>query len=140
MVGDGNPDRYAEEIQKSGLEGQVSYLGYLSDKNKINQWLDELDFYVQPSLSEGLPRATIEAMSRGCPIVASNVCGMVDILSDKYLIRPKDYKALAAKIAKMSATAEMIEAAKANFEKAREYAEDIRDRKLDEFFHKITNK
>ncbi len=138
IVGDGNAERYYPALKQLGLGDKVRFLGYMSDKNQINSWLDDLDFYVQPSLSEGLPRATIEAMSRGCPVVASNVCGMVDLLSEKYLIKPKDYKALAEIIKKMSDEQEMLLAAQTNFQKASEYAEDIRDKKLDAFFTAIT--
>lgn len=138
IVGDGNAQRYYPALKQYGLEDKVSFLGYMSDKNKINSWLDNLDFYVQPSLSEGLPRATIEAMSRGCPVVASNVCGMVDLLSEEYLIKPKDHNSLADKVKKMSDVQEMLLAARRNFEKASEYAEDIRDKKLDAFFTAIT--
>ena len=118
----------------------MSFLGYISDKNQLNEWLDGLDIYVQPSLSEGLPRATIEAMSRGCPVIATNVCGMIDILEEEYLIKPKDYKALADKVRWLSKPAEMLRAAKTNYSKASEYEEDIRDKKLDDFFFSITNK
>lgn len=138
VVGDGDPSRYDAVLTQLGLKEKVGFLGYLSDKNKINEWLDSLDLYVQPSLSEGLPRATIEAMSRGCPVIASNVCGMVDILKPDYLIKPKDYRDMAIKIEWLTSQDEMLKAAKVNFAKAAEYAEDIRDRKLDDFFQSIT--
>lgn len=137
VVGDGITKRYENAIGNLSSCNQVSFLGYMSDKEKINEWLDQLDFYVQPSLSEGLSRATIEAMSRGCAVIASNVCGMIDLLDKNHLIQPKDYRTLAEKIRKMSNTEDMMKAARVNFEKAAEYAEDIRDRKLDDFFQRI---
>ncbi len=137
VVGDGITKRYESAISNLSSENQVSFLGYMSDKETINEWLDQLDFYVQPSLSEGLSRATIEAMSRGCTVIASNVCGMIDLLDKDYLIQPKDYHTLAEKIRRMSNIEEMMNAARTNFEKAAEYAEDIRDKKLDGFFQNI---
>ncbi len=140
VVGEGTPNRYSDMINRYNLKDSVSFLGYISDKNKINEWLDRLDIYVQPSLSEGLPRATIEAMSRGCPVIATNVCGMIDILEDDYLIKPKDFRTLADKIKWISKPEEMLKAAKVNYSKASEYAEEIRDKKLDDFFYSITDK
>lgn len=138
VVGEGNPARYQNEINKLRLANQIKFLGYISDRVKLNAWLDDIDIYVQPSLSEGLPRATIEAMSRGCPVVASNVCGLIDLLPDDYLINPKDYRTLAEKIKCLSNPGLMKKAAEQNYYKALEFRDDIRDKKLDDFFMKIT--
>lgn len=137
VVGDGLTERYNEAIGKLQSKEQVSFLGYISDKEKINEWLDQLDFYVQPSLSEGLSRATIEAMSRGCVVIASKVCGMIDLLPQDYLITPRDYESLAKIIKESSNELEMLRVAETNYNKSLEYREDIRDKKLDEFFSSI---
>lgn len=139
VVGDGDSTRYSDILSKYNLKERVRFLGYYSEKSKINEWLDELDIYVQPSLSEGLPRATIEAMSRGIPVVASNVCGMIDILSEEYLIKPKDDWALAEKIRSFVEPGAMERASKVNFAKASEYEETIRDEKLDAFYRNIVD-
>lgn len=137
IVGEGDPARYQKEICKLKLENQVQFLGYISDREKIYAWLDDIDIYVQPSLSEGLPRATIEAMSRGCPVIASNVCGLIDLLPNDYLISPKDYRTLSEKIIWLSKPEQMKKAAEQNYYKSLEFTEDIRDKKLDDFFMKI---
>lgn len=138
IVGEGNPARYQKEINKLSLGNQVHFLGYISDREKMNAWLDDIDIYVQPSLSEGLPRATIEAMSRGCPVIASNVCGLIDLLPNDYLIKPKDYRTLAEKIKWLSNPEQMKKAAEQNYYKSLEFTEDTRDKKLDEFFLSMT--
>lgn len=138
IIGEGNPARYQKEINKLSQGNQVYFLGYLSDREQINAWLDDIDIYAQPSLSEGLPRATIEAMSRGCPVIASSVCGLIDLLPDDYLINPKDYRTLAEKIKWLSNSEQMKKVAEQNYYKALEFREDIRDKKFDEFFKKIT--
>lgn len=137
IVGEGNPARYQKKICMLKLENQVKFLGYISDREKLNAWLDDIDIYVQPSLSEGLPRATIEAMSRGCPVIASNVCGLIDLLPNDYLISPKDYRTLSEKIIWLSKPEQMKKAAEQNYYKSLEFTEDIRDKKLDDFFMKI---
>lgn len=140
VVGDGLTERYNAAISNLDAREQVSFLGYYSDKDKINAWLDQLDFYVQPSLSEGLSRATIEAMSRGCVVIASRVCGMIDLLPQEYLIQPKDYQRLAELIKQSSNENSMHLAAEANFQKSMEYREEVRDKKMNNFFSSITNK
>lgn len=137
IVGEGPTERYDSLIEGLNEKSEVHFLGYISDKQKIIDWLDQIDIYVQPSLSEGLPRATIEAMSRGCPVVASNVCGMVDILSEDYLISPNDFESFAKKIKRISTPVEMERAARANFSTASNYSEEIRDKKMDAFYQRI---
>lgn len=62
--------------------------------NQVIDWLDKLDLYLQPSYAEGLPRALIEAMSRGLPCVASSVGGIPELLGSAFLINPGDIASL----------------------------------------------
>ena len=55
---------------------------------KIFKMLHKTDVYIQPSYSEGLPRATIEAMSQGTPVVATNLPGFQEILDPLVLFSP----------------------------------------------------
>ena len=54
-----------------------------------------MDIYIQPSLTEGLPRALLEAMGRGCPAIASQVGGISELLEASCLHRPGDAEGLA---------------------------------------------
>jgi glycosyltransferase involved in cell wall biosynthesis len=68
------------------------------------------DIFVLPSTSEGLPMALLEAMSYGLAIVATEVGGVPDILSDEQealLVPPDDPEALAAAIARLAADEEL---------------------------------
>lgn len=73
------------------------FTGALTQK-KVQELLDEVDLYVQPSNQEGLPRATIEAMSRGLPCVVSNAGGLPEIINQKYVHNVDDFTAMAEKI------------------------------------------
>ena len=53
-------------------------------KDEVLALLDNSDLYLQASRSEGLPRSVIEAMSRGVPVVCSNLPGLKGIVDDQF--------------------------------------------------------
>jgi len=62
-----------------GVATQLHLLGLRAD---IPNLLAGADAFVMPSLSEGLPLALLEAMFAGCPIVASDVGEVRNVLAD----------------------------------------------------------
>ena len=90
--------QYLDMAKEMGLEKNIFFDGSLAGGAAVYQWLDNLDIYIQPSKTEGLPRALVEAMSRGLPIVASSVGGIPELVESKYLIQSDDYLNLAEKI------------------------------------------
>ena len=84
-----------------GLSGSVHWAGI---RDAGWQILNAADIYVQPSRSEGLPLAIMEAMSLELPVVASRVGGVPEIVVDGktgYLFSPEDIPGFAAAISKM---------------------------------------
>ena len=63
-------DDLRARAREQGLEDRVHLLGLRSDVPAV---LAAADVFIQPSLSEGLPLALLEAMFAGCPIVATDV-------------------------------------------------------------------
>lgn len=61
-------------------EGRVIFTGFRNDVENI---LNALNLYVQPSLSEGHPLAVLEAMSLGIPVIASAVGGIPEIFEQE---------------------------------------------------------
>ena len=53
-------------------------------KDEVIALLDNSDLYIQASRSEGLPRSIIEAMSRGLPVVCSNLPGIRGIVDEQF--------------------------------------------------------
>ena len=81
-----------------GIDDHVAFLGVRRDMHEL---LRAFDLYVLPSLSEGMPLALLEAMAAGCPVVATKVGGVPDVIADGYngmLVEPRDKDALAKAI------------------------------------------
>jgi glycosyltransferase involved in cell wall biosynthesis len=74
---------------------RIVYHGPITDNAGIMAILDETDFLVCPSWSEGMPNVILEAMARSCAIVASDV-GVSDMVDEKngFLIQPGNTEAL----------------------------------------------
>jgi len=86
IAGGGDQTRLRRLARVCGIGDRVMFLGALSHHD-IMGFYDELDLYVQPSRSEGLPRALMEAMSRGCPAVGSSTGGIPELLDQEATFR-----------------------------------------------------
>lgn len=58
--------------------------------DKIFEWLDTIDIYIQPSYQEGLCRSVVEAMSRACPVICSDACGERELANEKFIFKRGD--------------------------------------------------
>ncbi len=84
-----------------GIENRLIYAGY---QKNINQFLNEIDLFVLPSLSEAFPRSVIEAMGAGKPVIVNDVGGCSEAVEDKvsgFVVPARDSKALAHAIHKL---------------------------------------
>ena len=101
VLGAGNLAVWRQEAATVGVADAVHLDGYLPGGAPVMEWLDSLDFYIQPSLTEGLPRALIEAMSRGLPALGSRCGGIPELLPAECMHAPGDYRKLAQDIRRM---------------------------------------
>lgn len=135
VLGAGAPARWQRLAEASGLADRVHFDGVLRSGEPVNRWLDEIDLYIQPSFQEGLPRGTIEAMSRGCPALASTAGGLPELLEPGCLHRPGDAERLGRLIAHAAANrAWQAAQARRNFDVARRYSKPVLDRVRSEFW------
>lgn len=99
IIGDGPQKKELEQQSTSlGLHRHVLFLGEL---DTIHLFLKVFDIFVLPSLSEGMPVCLLEAMASGCPIVATNVGGIPEMIENGkngLLVRPADSNALSSAI------------------------------------------
>ncbi len=140
IVGNGPKDEWMALVERLNLQQNVRFLGTLSPGDEISSWLDRCHLYIQPSYTEGLPRAVIEAMSRGCSVVASDVGGIPELLSPDVLVSPKDHKKLAEKIYFLYSNKQtLLEQAKNNFYTAKKYEKPILDARRQRFWKKFAD-
>ena len=80
LVGNGELQAHImTQAQQLALADKIHFLGWRHD---IPQLLSALDLFVLPSIKEGFPFAILEAMATGLPIVATDVGGIAEVISD----------------------------------------------------------
>jgi glycosyltransferase involved in cell wall biosynthesis len=141
ILGAGDPSRWAQLAAAAGLRERVHFDGVLPAGDAVNRWLDELDLYIQPSFQEGLPRGTLEAMSRGCPALSSTAGGLPELLEPDSLHRPGDAERLGALVVHAAADRDwQLTQAERNFDVARRYSKPELDRVRSEFWRDFVRK
>jgi glycosyltransferase involved in cell wall biosynthesis len=80
LVGGGEGRARCErQVAELGLADEVRFLGYRDD---IPALLERSNIAVLTSLKEGIPRAALEAMASGLPMVATRVTGTREVVRD----------------------------------------------------------
>lgn len=89
-----------------GLERHVTFLGARTDVPRL---MRASDFFVFPSLFEGLGVALLEACAAGCTCVASDLPALREVLEDGRsgrLVAPRDSQSIACAIVELATTPE----------------------------------
>lgn len=96
--------RYLKQIRAMGLRRNVTLTGLVPPR-QVMAWMREMDIFALPSLHEGSPCALMEAMGCGLAVVATNVGGIPDLVTDGVngsLVEPGDSETLAEKLISLS--------------------------------------
>lgn len=91
-------------IRKYGLQGRVKLLGHIGQRAQLAQLYRGATAYIHPAHYEGLPTVLLEAMACARPVVATAVCGALDVIEDGHnglLVPPKAPQALASAMARI---------------------------------------
>lgn len=82
ICGDGECRNDLEALARNhGIENQVRFLGHRLDVPEI---IATFDVYCLPSFYEGMPVSILEAWAAGKPVVATDVIGIRDLVTDQY--------------------------------------------------------
>lgn len=134
IVGKGNSKRLKELANQLSVSDQVIFYGSMKHDD-IFLFLDKMDIYIQPSDTEGLPRALLEAMSRGLPCLGTDVGGIPELLDKEFLFSKRRSRIDEITcIIKNFSPEVMKEQAERNFNKATEYRSYETDAKRKKIF------
>ena len=132
LAGSGDMSVLRHLAERLGVSDQVFFDGALRH-DQMFQWFDDLDVYIQPSTVESMPRALIEAMSRGLPSFGSMVGGIPELLDEDFIFPREDATAIASKFRQLS-TDQMVFMSERNFEHAKQFQREILQNRRFEFY------
>ena len=101
IIGEGSEKKILEKrIHDYGIAGRVTLKGAVAH-NKIQDYLNSADVFVLASLSEGIPVALMEAMSKRLSVVSTAITGIPELVENNVsglLVPPKDAEQLSKAI------------------------------------------
>jgi len=106
IIGEGSAIKDIKEASKNFRNLTVH--GYLDQSPR--EFYQRAQIYVLPSFQEGLPYTIVEAMSHGCAIVATQVGGIPEMITNGVsgiLVAPRDAHALSEGLAKLIRSPEL---------------------------------
>lgn len=99
IVGEGPEENLLKHfVRNKNISDKVIFTGLIKDVAPVYQ---ALDAFVLSSLTEGVPLTVLEAMASRCPVVATRVGGIPEIIEDGktgFLVESGDVKSLKSKL------------------------------------------
>jgi glycosyltransferase involved in cell wall biosynthesis len=83
-------------LRRHGLAEKSRMVGTYTTLEARSRFMRDIDVFVHPSFTEGTPNAVIEAMAHGLPVVATDVGGLPDFVTEDcgFLVPAGDAEAL----------------------------------------------
>jgi len=134
IAGSGDISKLLRRAERKGVVDKVVFRGNILH-DEIFEWYDNLDIYIQPSLQEGLPRALIEAMSRGLLCFGTKTGGIPELLSSEcicknnFILRKKFAKFISMYTKEFASKQALY-----NYNKSKNYEGSLLEAKRDAFF------
>jgi glycosyltransferase involved in cell wall biosynthesis len=132
LIGSGDQVYLKSVAQKYNVSDRVHFVGSLPHE-QVFDFLKGMDIYIQPSKQEGLPRAVVEAMSLALPALGSSIAGIPELLSDEFLFKKGSVTQIADRIRFMLDKDVLKKAATDNFNKSKEYTQEVLDQRRSKF-------
>lgn len=91
-----------------GVAAHCEFVGLYTNAEQRKAFMERLDIFALPSLTEGTPNSIAEAMSFGVPVIASDVGGIPDTLTAQsgVLVSPGDAAGLADALVRVAEDAD----------------------------------
>lgn len=122
FLGKGNSKRWCKLIEENDLVENIEFIGSLPSGQEVYNWIDQIDIMLQPSYAEAQGRSIIEAMSRACPIISTQVGGVGELIQEQWLVTPGNYIELSEKVLSMVLDKEnQISEASRNYYESKQY-------------------
>jgi len=137
-IGDGPLKGEAQQLaDQLGLSDCVNFLGFVP-WNNVFDILKRADLYLLYSLSEGLPRALLEAMACALPAIGSNVGGVSELLHENDIVPSLDDEMLADKLYEVITDPKRLtEMSRRNLNIAKSYSAEILSAQKIDFYARI---
>jgi len=135
LIGGGDKTRLLTIAEAHGIGDKIIFEGAIPHE-KVFDYLDNIDIYIQPSNQEGLPRALIEAMSRGCPCIGSSTGGIPELLDKEYVFTRGNFEEIVTILANFDVE-KMNKQAIRNFEVSKGYAKNVLHARRFDFLHEF---
>lgn len=132
LAGGGDPTVLQTLAEQLGVSDQVIFDGVLRHEQMFT-WFDDLDLYIQPSTVESMPRALIEAMSRGLPALGSIVGGIPELLGKECVFPRKNVEVITELLIQLHSEG-MHSMAKRNFARAKQFQKELLEKKRFDFY------
>lgn len=138
IVGDGSQKTNLEKFA-SDNDLPVIFYGSITDRDQLFSLLVNSDVFVIPSLTEGMPRALLEAMTVGLPCIGSKVGGIPEVLPDDMLYEATDICGLKKLLKKVSESKKIrMQAASENRDVITKlYSDEVLQAKKHEFWSQV---
>ncbi len=138
ILGPGKAEPWQRLAESLGVAHLVHFDGTRSAGVEINDWLGKIDIHLQPSFQEGLPRATIEAMSRGVACIGSTCGGIPELLPGDCVHCPGDVAGLVQQIRRLASDpATLAAASQADLTCAAQFDPELLEERRTRFFSRL---
>jgi glycosyltransferase involved in cell wall biosynthesis len=139
-LGKGKYQQEMENLARSlKIENKVNFVGSVSS-TQVTQYLDNSNVFLLVSRTEGLPRAMVEAMSRGLLCIGTNVGGIPELLQNESLVEVESPEQICDKIQFFLNNKEVANIqAMINLESSKDYSNEKLNAKRTDFYRFLKN-
>ena len=141
LIGDGpKREEFESFAERLGVRDFCDFVGWVSGFEEVQKQLRRAQFFVFPTLSEGLPRAVIEAMASGLICLANAVDGIPELLDQECLSKSNTSQSYVDMVCRLLDNwPHGLEIRRQQFEKAHEYRSEVLNKRRTRFYQCLLN-